>query len=207
MRRQGSKRGLILVISGPSGSGKTTLLKNVILDKPAGRKFAKSISVTTRPRRSGERDGRDYFFVSREEFRRLVKSKKILEWTRYLGYYYGTKKEFLEEKLKAGRHLALCLDLNGARALKRLYPQDTVTVFIEAPSISELRKRIRGRCNKTRQEEINKRIKLAKAELNNFRHYDYTLKNKNLAQAASRLKDIISGEIRRREEPDFDYAG
>jgi len=193
---QASMRGLIFVISGPSGSGKTTLLKTVLLDRLLKNKLAKSISVTTRSKRSGERQGRDYFFVSPGGFLRLIKSKKILEWTRYLGYYYGTKKDFLEEKLKAGKHLALCLDLNGAKALKKLYPKNTVTIFIDAPSINELRKRIRGRCSKTKQEEINERIKLAEIELKNSCAYDYVLKNKNLAQASIKLRDIILKEIR-----------
>lgn len=188
-------RGKIFVISGPSGSGKTTLLKNVLLDKLLKNKLFRSVSVTTRAKRSGERQGRDYFFVDPEKFQRLVKSKKILEWTRYLGYYYGTKKDFLAEKIKAGKNLALCLDLNGARALKKLYPKNTVTIFIDIPSINELRKRIRGRCSKTKPEEISKRIKLVEAELKSARHYDYLLKNKNLKKASSRLREIILKEI------------
>ena len=195
MRKQSKKQGLIFVISGPSGSGKTTLLKNVLLDKLLKNKLAKSISVTTRSKRSGERHGRDYFFVSPQDFQRLVKSKKILEWTRYLGYYYGTKKDFLEEKMRAAKHLALCLDLNGAKALKKLYPKNTVTIFIDIPSINELRKRIQGRCSKTKQEEINKRVKLAESELKNASRYDYLLKNKNLKVASNRLRDIILKEI------------
>jgi len=193
---QANIQGLIFVISGPSGSGKTTLVKNVLLDKLLKNKLAKSISITTRPKRSGERHGRDYFFVSPQDFQRLVKSKKILEWTRYLGYYYGTKKDFLEEKMKAAKHLALCLDLNGAKALKKLYPKNTVTIFIDIPSINELRRRIQGRCAKTKQEEINERLKLAEIELKNSHAYDYVLKNKNLTQASIKLRDIILKEIR-----------
>ncbi len=195
MRRERKPQGKIFVISGPSGSGKTTLLKRALLDKLLKHKLAKSVSVTTRAKRSGERQGRDYFFVRPEEFRRLNKAKKILEWTRYLGYHYGTKKDFLEEKLKKGRHLALCLDLRGALKLKKLYPKNAVTIFVEPPSINELRKRIEGRCSRTRQEEVEKRIKLAVGELGNSRHYDYIVKNKNLAKAETCLKGIILKEI------------
>lgn len=195
MRRQSKKPGLVFVISGPSGSGKTTLLKKALLDKLLRKKLAKSISVTTRSKRSGERQGRDYFFVKPQEFQRLINSKKILEWTRYLGYYYGTKKDLLEEKLRSGKSLALCLDLNGAKSLKKLYPGNTVTIFIQAPSIKELRKRIKLRCSQTRQEEINKRVKLAETELKSSGRYDYVIKNKNLDQALSRLRDIILKEI------------
>ncbi len=187
--------GKIFIISGPSGSGKTTLLKKVLLDKSLKKRLAKSVSLTTRPKRSGEREGKDYFFVKPQEFRRLNKAKKILERTRYLGYDYGTKKDFLEERLNKGGHLCLCLDLKGALALKRLYPENTVTVFINPPSINELRRRMVGRCSQTRQEEVNKRIKLAVAELKNSYQYDYSVKNKNLAEAERRLKGIILKEI------------
>ena len=186
--------GLIFVISGPSGSGKTTLLKKVLLHKALRSKLSKSISVTTRPKRSGERQGKDYFFVSPLEFLRLAKAKKILEQTKYLGYYYGTKKDFLEGKLKEGKHLALCLDLRGARTLKRLYSKNTVTVFVLPPSLKELRKRIEGRCQDTKSEEIDRRVKLAKGEFRQASQYDYVLRNKDLAQTVNRLKAIILKE-------------
>jgi len=187
--------GKIFIISGPSGSGKTTLLKRVLLDKSLRYKLAKSVSLTTRPKRSKERQAKDYFFVKPQEFRQLNQAKKILEWTRYLGYYYGTKKDFLEEQLAKGRHVALCLDFKGALKLKKLYPQNALTVFVEPPSINELRKRIKGRCSKTRPEEVERRVKLAVAELKNGRRYDYIVKNKNLARAENRLKEIILKEI------------
>lgn len=183
------------MISGPSGSGKTTLLKKVLLHKALKHKFAKSISLTTRSKRSGERQKKDYFFISLDEFRRLNAAKKILEWTRYLGYYYGTKKDFVEDKLRQGKHIALCLDLKGAQKIKKLYPKNTVTIFILPPSIKVLRQRIEGRCFKTRQEEINGRLKLARAELKEAQQYDYAVKNCNLAEAVNKLKGIILQEI------------
>ena len=195
MEDRKNKKGLIFVISGPSGSGKTTLLKRVLLDRALRRTLAKSVSVTTRPRRSGECQGRDYFFLRPGEFLRLKKNKKILEWTKYLGYYYGTKKDILEESLKQGRHLALCLDFKGALRLKKLYSRQAITIFVQPPSIKELRKRIEGRCVETKCEEINRRLALAQLELRNSRRYDYVLKNKNLTQAVNRLKGIILKEI------------
>ncbi len=195
MREERKPQGKIFVISGPSGSGKTTLLKRALLNKTLKRKLAKSISLTTRPKRSGEREAKDYFFVKPEEFRRLNKAKKVLEWTRYLGYYYGTKKDFVEDKLKKGRHLALCLDLRGALKIKKLYPKNAVAIFVEPPSINELRKRIEGRCPRTRPEEVERRVKLAVGELTHSRHYDYIVKNKNLARAETCLRDIIIKEI------------
>ena len=165
------------------------------MDRALRRNLAKSVSVTTRPRRSGECQGRDYFFLNPGEFLRLKKNKKILEWTRYLGYYYGTKKDILDGRLTQGKHLALCLDLKGALRLKKLYPDSAITIFVQPPSIKELRKRIAGRCVKTKCEEINKRLALAELELKNYRRYDYVLKNKNLSQAVNRLKGIILKEI------------
>lgn len=188
-------KGVIFIISGPSGSGKTTLLRKVLLDKAFKHTLAKSISVTTRPKRSGEHQKRDYFFVSPAEFLRLAKAKKILEQTKYLSYYYGTKKDFLEDRLKEGKHLALCLDLKGALTLKRLYPKNTVTIFILPPSLKELRKRIEGRCRDTKPKEIDRRVQLATGEFKQARRYDYVLKNKNLAQAVNRLKAIILKEV------------
>ncbi|MDD5060493.1 MAG: ATP-binding cassette domain-containing protein, partial [Candidatus Omnitrophica bacterium] len=139
------KQGKIFVISGPSGSGKTTLLNRLIQDKEIGKLLIKSRSLTTRPRRWQERDGRDYFFISPGEFKRLLKAKKILEWTRYLGYYYGTPRGEVEARLKKGGHIGFCLDLKGAALLKKIYPKNTVTVFVLPPSLETLKARIEGR--------------------------------------------------------------
>lgn len=188
-------KGLVFVISGPSGSGKTTLLKKVLTHKSLKPKFVKSVSVTTREKRSGERQGRDYFFVSQDEFNRLKKSKKILEWTKYLGYYYGTKRDFVEDTLHKGKHIVLCLDYKGALSIKKLYPKNTITIFIVPPSIQALRKRIKGRCCKTKDEEVRGRLKLASQELRGVNKYDYALKNSDLKTAVKRLKGIILKEI------------
>ena len=187
-------KGLIFVISGPSGSGKTTLLEKLLKDKELGKRLIKSVSLTTRPKRSAERDKKDYFFITQGEFSRKLKSKKILEWTKYLGYYYATPKDLLENELKKGKHILLCLDLKGARSIKRLYPKNSVTVFVIPPSLQSLKKRIEGRCNKTKKEEIGKRLKLAREELSACGWYDYSLANKNLNRAVKKLKGIILKE-------------
>lgn len=188
------KRGLIFVVSGPSGSGKTTLSDKLLKDKELKRRVAKSISLTTRPKRSGERDGREYFFVTEQEFKRERKAKTILEQTKYLGYYYATPKGFLEQQLKKNRHAILCLDLNGALKIRNFYPQNTVTIFIMPPSLEALRHRIEGRCSRTNREEISQRLKLAKEELLAARRYDYCVVNKDLRHAVKELKDIILRE-------------
>jgi guanylate kinase len=118
-KKNKNKPGKIFVISGPSGSGKTTLLTSLIKDKKVSKLLVKSCSLTTRPKRSGEKEGKDYFFVTTPKFQSLLKAKKILEWTRYLGYYYGTPRGPLESQIQSGKCLGLCLDLKGARILKK----------------------------------------------------------------------------------------
>jgi guanylate kinase len=193
-KRRKNKPGKIFIISGPSGSGKTTLLTRLIQDKKIARSLVKSRSLTTRPKRLGEAQGRDYFFVSREQFSRLLKAKKILEWTRYLGYYYGTPKEPVEELLAEGRHLGLCLDLKGARILNKIYPHNTVTIFVLPPSLSALKARIEGRCRETSKEEIAQRLRMAKKEMLAASQFDYSILNQNLKSALKELKKIFLKE-------------
>ncbi len=188
-------QGKIFVISGPSGSGKTTLLTSLIQDKKIAKLLSKSCSITTRPRRSNEKEGQDYFFVNLPEFKRLLKAKKILEWTRYLGYYYGTPKGPLEKQLKAGKNLGLCLDLRGARSIKNLYPDKTITVFVLPPSLNVLEARIKNRCSRTNKKEITQRIRLARRELLAAPWFDYCILNQNLQVALEELKNIFLKEV------------
>ena len=186
-----NKPGKIFIICGPSGSGKTTLLASLIKDKKIGKLLVKSCSITTRPRRTGERDAVEYFFVTGFEFKRLLKAKKILEWTRYLGYYYGTPKGPLESKLRGGKNIGLCLDLKGARALKKLYPNNALTVFVLPPSLDVLKRRIENRCSRTNKKEIARRIRLARRELLAASQFDYCVLNQNLRLALGELKNIF----------------
>jgi guanylate kinase len=182
------------VISGPSGSGKTTLRDLLLKDNVFKKKFTKSVSFTTRRKRSLEASGRDYFFITEAEFRKKNRAKEILEWTKYLGYYYGTPKFFVEKQLKRGKHIVLCLDIKGALRIKRLYPKNSVTIFVLPPSIQTLRLRIQKRCHQTKKEEISRRLKLAKEELNASRRFDYRIVNRSLARALEELKGIILKE-------------
>jgi len=182
---------MIFILSGPSGSGKTTLRDLLLKDKSVKNKFVKSVSLSTRPRRIGEKLGKDYFFINPKEFDKLKKTGKILEWTKYLGYYYGTKKDIIESALKNGKNVLLCLDLKGSIKVKKLYPQETITIFVIPPSIRELRKRIKRRSLGTKEAEILRRIRLAELELRNVSQYDYALRNISLTQAVKRLKGIV----------------
>lgn len=194
MQKKKKYKGLIFVISGPSGSGKTTLRKKLLQKKGLRKRFSNSISFTTRPKRSAERQGKDYFFISPEEFLKQQRAKKILEWTKYLGYYYATPRDFVEGELKKGKHLILCLDIKGALRIKRFYPKNTVLIFILPPSLKALQNRIKGRCNKTKKEEIRERLKLAKEELLASRHYEHSIINRKLPDAVRRLKEIVLKE-------------
>jgi guanylate kinase len=191
-------RGKVFVISGPSGSGKTTLAEEALKAEGLRGKLLKSVSYTTRPKRSGEKEGRHYFFITERQFKQALKAKKILEWTRYLGYYYATPKDLFEASLKKGRSIIICLDLKGALRIKKAYPQDAVTIFVVPPSLSVLGERIRKRCAKTKKEEILKRIRLAEAELLSADKFDYCLLNKNLSKVAGELKTIILEKLNKR---------
>ncbi len=187
-------QGKIFVISGPSGSGKTTLLTSLIQDKKIGKLLVKSCSITTRPKRSKEREAKEYFFVTPLEFKRLLKAKKILEWTKYLGYYYGTPKTPLEKQLKGQKNVGLCLDLKGARIIKKLYPNNTVSIFVLPPSLRVLKERIQNRCRQTNQQEVKQRMLLAGRELRAAGQFDYCVLNQNLPVALKELKNIFVQE-------------
>ncbi len=192
-----TNKGFIFVISGPSGSGKTTLAKKVLKQLQLKDRFIRSVSFTTRPKRPGERQGRDYLFVSTEEFQRLLKAKKILEHTCYLGYDYGTPRALLEQAERKGSHIILCLDIKGASFLKRAYPDRTITIFLKPPSLSITKERILGRFAGTKPEELNRRLRLASKELNNTGCFDYCLVNDNLNKATGEVKGIIQRALRR----------
>lgn len=192
MRHKGA--GKIFVVSGPSGSGKTTLVARLSRGRGLKNRLAKSVSFTTRRRRPGEKRGRDYLFISEKEFKARRRKQKILEWTKYLGYYYATSKDSVERRLNQGKSLILCLDLKGALRVKQIYPRETVTIFIIPPSLAELKARIEKRC-RTATRELRQRLQLAQKELTSSRGYDYTVVNSNFSQALKELKDIILGEI------------
>jgi len=189
------KSGMIFVLSGPSGSGKTTLAVSALNDKKFSGKLERSVSFTTRPRRRGEKEEKDYFFISDLEFRKQLRRQKILEWTRYLGYYYGTARDFVDSRLENNKSLILCLDLKGADRIKELYLRNSCTIFIMPPSLEELARRIENRHRETSEAEVARRLRLAKREIASSDRFDFCLVNNDLAQAARELKRIISRKI------------
>jgi guanylate kinase len=178
--------GQIFVITAPSGTGKTTLLKSLMADDP---RLHFSISYTTRPRRPAEVDGRDYFFVSPEEFRRLREAGALAEWVEQFGYGYGTSREWVMEQGRQGADLVFDLDSRGARALKQEFPQATL-IFILPPSLEELERRLTGRGGLA-PEELARRLANGRSELKEVEWYDYLVVNDDLATAQSHLKAIV----------------
>lgn len=189
-----NSQGKLFVISGPSGSGKTTLAKRVVDDYGKALGLEKSISFCTRRPRAGEIDEKDYFFVTKEDFLRLKTQRALVEWTKYLNSFYGTSKKYLDDQLKKNKNILLCLDFKGAEALKKLYPKNTVTIFILPPSPQELEKRVRQRGNIDDAEFIS-RMKLAKEEKQYAKAYDYTIINDNLDLTLNELVKIIKINI------------
>ena len=182
------RKGKLFIISAPSGSGKTTLCERVIGKVPG---IVRSVSMTTRPLRQGEKSGEDYVFVTKREFKKQIKGKSLLEWARNFGYYYGTPKKVLK-LLAKGKDVILAIDVKGAMKVKKLYPKG-VFIFVLPPSITELKKRLRRR-KVDSPREIKKRIKIAERELSYLPRYTYSVVNDNIEKATGKLAAIVIAE-------------
>ncbi len=180
-------RGDLFVISAPSGAGKSTLCK-ILMDRLPGLAF--SVSHTTRPPRKGEIDGRDYFFVSEEEFERLAARDIFLEWARVHGHFYGTSREHVMELLARGIDVILDIDVQGAAQVKEKFP-GAVTVFVLPPSWKVLEERLLARGSEDR-EAVRTRLANAVGEIEEVTGYDYTVINDQLREAASDLESIVT---------------
>jgi guanylate kinase len=185
--------GKLFVVSSPSGGGKTTLCNRLIAD---GLGLADSVSMTTRPRRAGERNGVDYHFVTEKRFRDTARRKGFLEYEENFGYLYGTPRGFVEERIKKGRPVLLSIDVKGAMRVRRAYPAASVLIFLLPPSMAALRKRLRARRSDP-PEVIKRRLGLAKKELSYKKRYDYRIVNDNLEKAYRRLKRVVSAELQK----------
>lgn len=188
-------KGLVFVLSAPSGAGKTTLCNRLLSGKLG---LVRSVSLTTRLPRRGEKEGRDYFFVSKEAFQKRRRKGYFLEWTSVLGEIYGTPRWFVEKTLRRGEDILLSIDVQGALQIKRLYPQG-ILIFILPPSLKTLESRLQKRSTE-KNSQIAKRIRLAKRELSFAKYYDYIVVNDNLEEAQDRLRSIIIAERCRNRE-------
>ncbi len=185
-----SKKVKLFVFSAPSGSGKTTIVKDVLSQN---KDFVFSISATTRKPRKSEKDGRDYFFISEDEFQKKIKNGEFIEFEKVYDYYYGTLKDFVEKNLKEGHSVVFEVDVKGALSIKRKYP-GAVLIFIAPPSLKELKKRLVNRKTET-SEDLKKRIERAEMELNYKDQFDFVVSNVNLEQAKRKVNEIINKEI------------
>lgn len=186
MVSESSGTGAVVVISGPSGSGKTTILKRV-LDKDPELVF--SVSATTREARTGEVDGVDYVFLSRDEFGRKIAVGEFAEYAESFGNYYGTPAEPLREAIESGRVIILDIDLQGVRQIKENVP-GVVFVMITPPDVDSLVERLRERRSET-EEQLALRIERARSELDCAEEYDHVIVNDDLDTAVAQMRDVI----------------
>lgn len=188
-------KGLLIVISGPSGVGKGTVIQQIINYPEL--KLSYSVSMTTREKREGEVEGVNYYYVSREKFEKTRDEGGLLEWTEFVGNYYGTPLAGVDRLRSEGRNVLLEIEVDGCQQVKKKVP-DALTIFIVPPSIKELENRIRGR--KTEPEEIvQQRLAKAAKELESTNHYRYVVCNDDIDLAA----DIIRVIIKHHMEKDF----
>ena len=185
-----TKRGLLIVLSGPSGVGKGTV-RAAIFSKEE-QKCVYSISATTRLPRTGETDGVDYFFKTREEFEQMIQNKQLLEYAEYVGNYYGTPLEYVENTLATGKDVFLEIDVQGAIQVRELMP-DGVFIFLTPPDLNELESRIVNRGTDS-DEVIAKRMKTAREELELMKYYDYSVVNDTVDNAVQKIEAIIQTE-------------
>lgn len=201
MKSMKKERGLLIVLSGPSGVGKGTVRKELF--KQPNTNYEYSISMTTRKPRTGEVDGVDYFFKTREEFEQLIEEGGLLEYAEFVGNYYGTPLAYVNETLDAGRDVFLEIEVQGAAQIREKVPE-ALFIFLAPPSLSELEKRLIGRGTES-EDIIKKRIEAAKEELEMMSLYDYVVENDQIQNACDKINAIIIAEHCRRERVEQRY--
>lgn len=180
------RKGILIVVSGFSGAGKGTLMKKLMEDYD---NYALSISMTTRTPRPGEVDGREYFFVTREQFEEKIGQDGLIEYANYCGNYYGTPRAYVEQQLEAGKDVVLEIEIQGALKIKEKFPT-ALLLFVMPPSAKELRRRLTGRGTET-QEIIDQRMHRAIEEAQGIEQYDYIVINDQLEECVKELHALI----------------
>ncbi len=184
------ERGLLIVFSGPSGVGKGTVRAAIF--ESSQHQFDYSVSMTTRQQRPGEVDGKDYFFTTREAFEEKIKSGQMLEYAEYVGNYYGTPLEYVNQTLDQGKDVFLEIEVQGALQVKEKVP-DGVFIFLTPPDLDELRGRLSGRGTDSLA-VINERMEKAREEIKLMSEYDYAVVNDEVHLAVERVKKIVEAE-------------
>lgn len=179
-------KGILIVVSGFSGAGKGTLMKRLVQDYD---NYALSISATTRSPRPGEEDGREYFFLQKEQFEQKIAENGLIEYARYCDNYYGTPRKYVEEQLAQGKDVILEIEIQGALKVKKQFP-DALLLFVMPPSAAELRNRLVGRGTET-PEVIEKRMHRAVEEAEGIENYEYLVVNDDLDTCVRQLHEII----------------
>lgn len=185
------KKGLLLIMSGPSGVGKGTIRELLMLDKSLNLFY--SVSMTTRNMRPGEVNGREYYFVSKDEFMKNVENDNLLEWAEYVGNCYGTPKDKVEQTRFEGKNVLLEIDVKGCSNVLKKVP-DAISIFIAPPSEEELANRLRGRGTES-EEVIANRVKTAKKELEYKSQYEYVVINDKLEDCVEEIRQIIKARM------------
>ena len=179
-------KGILIVVSGFSGAGKGTLMKQLV---HAYDNYALSVSMTTRKPRPGEQEGREYFFVNREEFEEKITNNGLVEYAQYCDNYYGTPREYVEKQLEKGKDVILEIEIQGALKIKEKFPT-ALLLFVMPPSASELKKRLEGRGTES-LEVIKKRLMRASEEAEGIENYDYIVINDKLEECVSQMHSLI----------------
>ncbi|MCI8429393.1 MAG: guanylate kinase [Lachnospiraceae bacterium] len=187
-----AREGILIVVSGFSGAGKGTIMKEL-----TGRheQYALSVSATTREARPGEKEGKDYFFKSREDFERMIEEGALIEYARYVGNYYGTPKAYVEEMLLSGKDVILEIEIQGARKIREQFP-NAVLLFVTTKDAQVLRERLKKRGTESR-EVIQKRLLRAVQESEGIEEYDYLVVNDELNACVAEIHSIIESEHRK----------
>ena len=176
----------LIILTGPSGVGKGTVVKEILGKE---KNIWLSISATTREPREGEKEGENYYFLKQEKFKEMIKKKLFLEWAQFAGNYYGTPLSSVNEKIKKGLSVLLEIEVEGAKQIKKKFPQ-SISIFLLPPEKAELERRIRNRGTE-KEEAIKKRLLRANYEISESNHFDFALTNHNVDETAKRIIKLI----------------
>ncbi len=181
-------KGMLVIISAPSGTGKSTLCRRLLQRR---KDLRCSVSCTTRSPRPGERHGKHYFFLTREDFKRKIQRGEFLEWAVVHDEYYGTPRHFIDQQIKEGHDTLLAIDVQGAAAIRRKIP-DAVLIFLVPPSMESLKERLAARRDSS--ESVAKRLANSRGELTAAKNYDYLVVNDDLERAVDQVEAILTAE-------------